>query len=536
MSTFMTGVIQKLGMERESARLTRQYGWQSNSGNVAEVLRAGFAYGDRIYAAGTNGVTKYNATVDPALVNALNFGAVSGTLEGWKAAAACYNGAEWAALQSPILFALAAPLVQHIPQLHGSLINYFSPESGVGKTTAIQVALAMYGNPIALTKRGHDGLTENAACAFMASAGSMPILLDEIGNTDSRRASPIIHAAASGKEKDRVSRSGEVIVGRRWFTPTFASSNESLLDKLAETKASAQAEMVRTFEIRVPKVLVKANPEARRVLEGVFSNYGQVGLLWIPYIVEHMAELLEEISAEETDMTERWQMLVEERFQHKLLAAYLVAHRHAKKLGLVQFDEQTVAAFAQEMLARARAVRRAAVKPALQVLFDFVQQSVSSALILDRRPQRKGYPAVYEPPVVLREPSASGFAMTLMQNNYKGGTGIREAYLSEVAVRQYFRSYSMNFDALVQELCVLCGRTEEQLRDHSTPCPVKLRRIEMAPGTKFATGGVRAMYINLDSPEFRAITDIGSGGVPNNVVALHRAMQIGEDHDGIAED
>ena len=528
MGRFMTQVIQKLGMERESARLTRQYGWQSNSGNANETLRAGFAYGDRIYASSGTGVAKLSATLDPALVAALDFGAVSGTLESWKAAAACYNGAEWAALQSPILFALAAPLVQHLPQLHGSLINYFSPESGVGKTTAIQVALAIYGNPNMLTKRGADGLTENAACAFMACAGSMPILLDEIGNTDARRASPIIHAAASGKEKDRLNRTGGVIIGRRWFTPTFASSNESILDKLSETKASAQAEMVRTFEIRVPKILIKADPENRRKLEAVFSNYGHVGLLWIPYVVENMDTLLAEISEEELDMSERWQMLAEERFQHKLLSAYLVAYRHAKKLGLVQFEETAVVAFAREMMVRSRAIRRAAIKSSLQVLFDFIQENVSSALILDRKPQRSGYPAVYEKPVVLNEPSASKFHMTLMQNNCQGGSGIREAFLNESAVKHYLRSRAMDFGALVSELCALCGRDEAQLRDHTTPCPVKLRRVEMAPGTKFSTGGVRAIYINLDSPEFRAITDIGQGGLSDNVVALHRAKKVGD--------
>lgn len=531
MTTFLAQVMQRMGMERESARMTRQYGWQNDSGNMSAVLRAGFAYGDRIYSKGdTGGVIRHASTVDPVLVQALNFGAVSGTLDAWKAAANCYNGPAWAALQSPILFALAAPLVQHLPQLHGSLINYFSPESGVGKTTAIQVALAMYGNPLTLTKRGVDGLTELAACAFMASAGSLPILLDEIGNTDAKRASPIIHAAASGKEKDRLNRSGGQIIGRRWFTPTFASSNESLLDKLTESKAAAQAEFVRTFEIRVPKVLVKADPDARKLLEGVFSNYGHVGMTWIPYVVEHLEEIMGDVAEEEAAMTDRWGMLVEERFHHKLLAAYLVSYRHAKKLGLIQFDAAVVENFAYELLIRSRALRRAAIKSPLQVLFDFMQDAVSSALILDRRPQRENhFQAGYEKPVVLKEPATSRFGMTLMLNNHKGGHGQREAFLSESAVRAYLRNHAVNFNSLIDELVLTTGKSEAQMRDAGSASPVKLRRIELAPSTKFSTGGVRAIYINLDSPAFRAIADVGRGGAPDNVVALHRAMGAEDD-------
>lgn len=529
MGTMMAHVMQKLGMERESDRLTRQYGWQQQTGSATNDLRAGFAYGDHLFTYNGTSVSKLASTVDQSLVRGLGIGTLAGTLEGWKAAAACYNGAEWAALQSPILFSLAAPLVQHIPRLNGSLINYFSPESGVGKTTAIQVALAIYGNPMTLTKRGVDGITENAACAFMAGCGSMPLLLDEIGNTESSRASNIIHAAASGKERDRCDRNGKTIVGRRWFTPIFSSSNESLIDKLSEHKASAAAEMVRTFEIRVPKVIDRANPEARKALDSVFSNYGHVGMLWIPYIMENMHTMLAEIQQEEEAMVDRWNMLNEERFHQSLLASYIVAYRHAKRLGFVQFEEHVVMDFAYELLLRSRAVRRATVKSALQVLFDFIQQNVSSALILDRRPQRQGYPAVYDKPVVLREPSHAGFNMTLMQNNFAGGHGMREVYLNESAIKVHFRKCAMNFESLIQELCALCGKTEAQLRDHSTPGPVKLRRIEMAPGTKFSTGGTRALYMNIDSPEFRAIADIGRGGLNDNVVALHRAKKIGDE-------
>ena len=524
MGILMTQIMQKMGMERESDRLTRQYGWQQQTGNASNDMRAGFAYGDHLFSHNGRSVIKLNATMDSGLVTGLGVGTMAGTLDGWKAAAACYNGEQWVTLQSPILFALAAPLVQHIPRLNGSLINYFSPESGVGKTTAIQVALAIYGNPMTLTKRGVDGITENAACAFMAGCGSVPMLLDEIGNTESGRASHIIHAAASGKERDRCDRHGNVITGRRWFTPIFASSNESILDKLAEAKASAAAEMVRTFEVRVPKIITRADIEARKALDGVFSNYGHVGLLWIPYVMENMTTMLAEIAAEEAEMAERWHMLNEERFHQSLLAAYMVAYRHARKLNLIQFEEVPVMNFAYELLARSRAVRRATIKSPMQLLTDFIHLNVASALILDRRPLRQGYPAVYDKPVILREPSSNGFNMTLMQNNHKGGHGMREVYLNESALKAWFRKNSMSFDTLISELCVLCGKTEDQLRDPATRTPVSLHRIEMAPGTKYASGGTRCLYMNIDAPEFRALIDVNHTVLSDNVVLLRRAL------------
>lgn len=519
MSNMMTCAAQLLQGEKAVATFIEQFGWQTKDGNASAVMEAGFAYGDHLYRNIGGKLVVQETTQSVKLRGLDSVARIAGDIGAWKKAVAQYNDRRWAALQTPILFALAAPIMRLMPALHGFLINYMSPESGVGKTSAVQVALAIYGNPNTMTMRGGNanqgGVTPHAIYHRLVHQGAVPALVDEIGNMKASALSPLIHALANGKERERGVPDGSVIGGREWWMPTFTTSNESLLEKLTEVKASAAAEHARAIEVRVPVVLQRADLEGRRAVEAVASNYGHAGYIWIPHVVEHAHEILAEVEREEATLGERYELHNAERFYQKMLSAYLVAFRHAKALGLVPFAEDVVEAYVGEMLEHMRHETSLNVRSALSVLVDCVQHYSTSALILDRRPARTGT-GFYERPEVLKDPSGNEPSMTLMHNSNKGGTGKREVFIRETAVRKYLGQYNVSFNALVTEVTKVLGCLESELRDSATALPFKLRRVEMAPGTRYQTGGVKIIYFQLDAIEFaRAVRglDVDFGAV-----------------------
>lgn len=152
----------------------------------------------------------------------------AGTLEGWRNEVARY-----AVGNSRIAFAVCAgfagPLLHPTDSESGGF--HLRGGSSIGKSTALQVAASIWGNrEFIRTWRA----TSNGLEAIAALHNDTLLLLDEMGQVDSREIGQIVYMIANGVGKTRAGRGGEARKALRWRTVFLSTGEISLADKLAE--------------------------------------------------------------------------------------------------------------------------------------------------------------------------------------------------------------------------------------------------------------------------------------------------------------
>lgn len=179
--------------------------------------------------------------------------------------------------QVVLALAIAAPLMQ-FTGVDGLLLNAYTPESGVGKSTLCDAALSIWGAPNKLRKDFRD--TANATFKLASIVGNLPMVVDEFTNVEGRALSDYVYTLTQGREKHRLSADAKLNASHaRWCLPTITTSNNSVLEKLQLFRQDAVAEAARVFEIRLSP-LPMSNEQLRfnkLHLQALREHYGFLG-------------------------------------------------------------------------------------------------------------------------------------------------------------------------------------------------------------------------------------------------------------------
>lgn len=179
--------------------------------------------------------------------------------------------------QAVLALALAGPLMA-FTGLDGVLLNAYSPESGIGKSTLCDAALSIWGSPNALRKDFRD--TANATFKIASISGNMPMVIDEFTNVEGKALSDYVYTLTQGREKLRMTSDAKVHTSNaRWCLVGIATSNNSVHEKLQAYRSDAVAEAARVFELRLhPLNLSMANVGQIKVdLMALRTSYGFLG-------------------------------------------------------------------------------------------------------------------------------------------------------------------------------------------------------------------------------------------------------------------
>lgn len=179
--------------------------------------------------------------------------------------------------QALIALSIATPLMA-FAGVDGVILNAWSQESGVGKSTLSEAGLAIWGSPKSLRKDFRD--TANATWKLAAVTGNLPMVVDEFTNVDGRALSDYVYTVTQGREKHRLTSAAALNGGSsRWCLAAIMTANTSILEKLQHHKSDAEAEAARVFELRLsPLNLSPEEMAANKVkLQGLKTNYGFLG-------------------------------------------------------------------------------------------------------------------------------------------------------------------------------------------------------------------------------------------------------------------
>lgn len=329
MDAYIASWFNVLKKQAEETHVYKQYGWQADWSFVMGSKRY-LPNGDviKVRLSGDAALQKYTQAFEP-----------HGSAEEWiNLIDRAYNYEGQEQYQFMLGVGFGAPLLRLFQNYGGLTINGFSPERGLGKSSAGELALSIYGNPKLLFQT-KQGTTFNAFTSHCGVMNSLPVVLDEVTNIDPKELSDMLYHFSQGKGKDRLNRSaGQTENTLNWSTLLQTSSNRSLISLVGAMKASADAEMGRIMEWQFKKTTKFTKEEADSIIERAKLVYGQVGIEYIKYIVANREEVTELLLKTRRAIDERVGATTQDRFSSAGVASVITGLFIAKQLGLVNFN------------------------------------------------------------------------------------------------------------------------------------------------------------------------------------------------------
>jgi hypothetical protein len=317
--------MRKMEMVREAkpAPLTG-LGWMTTGEKV------GFANGRVIFM--EDGTTSPVSGVDRTLAKEYS---PRGEAKPWHAAATAVLAGECHAIQAAIMSAFAAPLLT-FTGVSGIMLSLHSRDSGTGKSTALRVAQAVWGDPI----RGVNALndTANSMAKKFGFLNNLPAYWDEVRLRDEvRNFVRMVFQLGQGKEKQRLTSNAKMQEMGTWSTITTIATNEPVLDHVDAIANNTNAGRLRVFEVDVP-VRKLDDATVQLQLRALNSNFGHVGEDYAAWLAKNHQDVDKLVQRLQLKVVKDLSASNDERFWVALTASLLGAAHIANARGYVKFD------------------------------------------------------------------------------------------------------------------------------------------------------------------------------------------------------
>lgn len=203
---------------------------------------------------------------------------------------------------SLLVFALSVAFAGPFLNVSGmdNVIFHLFGNSSTGKTTALQVATAVWGKGADPQSCGHSGslierwnTTQNAIEPIAATHSGILLAMDELGSSGDSVIS--VYNITAGKGKSRMSESGSLRDQHQWTLCTLSSGEFSMLEKIeSSTNRKAKVgEIIRAMDIPVAELVsdeVKDQEAERQQIEQIKRAcgeiYGTAGPAFIQLVID----------------------------------------------------------------------------------------------------------------------------------------------------------------------------------------------------------------------------------------------------------
>jgi hypothetical protein len=231
--------------------------------------------------------------------------------------------------------AFAAPLVKLSGQ-HGYLLGAWSSASGIGKTTALTLAQAVWAYPVL------GGFSDTVSYTFSkcAEIRNLPVIYDEVkGKTQMENFINLVFAMTSGREKGRSDRSGQMRETRTWDTNICYATNQSIVSKVADDTQGTHASVYRIFEFEALNLPNANLTSEMAVLTTQLSfNYGGAGRIYAEHLGKKHSELSKNLLEYQMKLEQDLNASNAERCWIAAISTILYGAQIAVQLGLAPFD------------------------------------------------------------------------------------------------------------------------------------------------------------------------------------------------------
>lgn len=392
METLMRVYVAQLQRKVPQVKMLDTLGWTDAKAEDGANYQ-GFVIGDTLYAGGMPATT-IGLSKEMEHYAKTRFGS-EGTIETWRdEVAGFYNTKEMMWAQFGICLAFGSVLMRLAPgAAKNGIVNFWSRESGTGKTTLQQVINSVWGHPT--TQLQNVQSTDNARFKITGWRHSLPTCINETTNLNERELSNVLFNLSEGQEKERMNQEGGLRESGTWQLITIMSANNTVLDKMQSYMKARDAEVRRVLEVEVPKSSV-TREEAARMTRYLETNYGVVGRFFIQRLLD-----TKDYETAVTTFVDNWvrnnSKGQDERYWENTVAMAIVGGQLAKSFGILPYDIKAVESFAMEQIAIMRDRVSTSYTPAAEQFSDFLLDQLADMLVVASANRPKGSPADQAP-------------------------------------------------------------------------------------------------------------------------------------------
>lgn len=342
---FMASWMEKLQSVKNVVVQSTPFGWQVNKQGDID----GFTFQEHWTPNGSSPA----AVGDPYIASMYT---PRGKIEPWIDAAKLVTSQRKPGLDAILASSFGAPLIKFIGQ-EGVMLSTWSSESGIGKTTAMLTACAVWGDPV----KSKMGLTDTSMSTTnrMSQLKVLPMYWDELKTEDdTKKFVNLVFQLSSGRDRARMTSDIKQRDTGSWKTLLISASNESLIDYVIGRTKMSLAGIYRVFEYEISGKINEGlveTAEADRIMGKLNDNYGYVGLEYAKFLGANFKQI-------EADCLEcRKQIDIDtklpnnERMWSVLITSILMGARYANQLGFTEIDEDELRKF---MYARLEDMRK----------------------------------------------------------------------------------------------------------------------------------------------------------------------------------
>lgn len=370
----MSAWTKRMQESKATHRMWTQLGWVENP--------KGFALANSVIL--KDGSTLNNIHHDRYLASLYQ---AVGKREPWLQLSHLLTSQNRHAIDAIICTAFASPLVPFLRDSSAALA-FVSSKSGSGKTTALQLAQSVWGNP----RTAMNQLDDTQASIFrkLGYINNLPAYWDEVRvKDDVHKFVKMIFQMTGGKERSRLSQNVEMRESQSWSTILTVASNESIADHTDRATQDSEAGRARVFEVMVPTITA-AEADHRNInnlMLGVYDNYGVIGNEYATFLIKNLDAVKALVDASYEKLSNKLLRDSSERFWLTSVTALFAAARLTNKLGytkidLVSFDEWLTDQFYNQQSDRQREYGEEDDK-ALQIVMDYISNNRSQIYICD---------------------------------------------------------------------------------------------------------------------------------------------------------
>lgn len=349
MKAFLMAWINKLRDGQLAIGAGHTFGWSTN-GTVEE----GFIFDGKLFS--TDPEPRPMAIADPVIAEQYR---PRGDLQPWRNAHDIVVGHGRYDLEAIIASAFAAPLVKFTGH-SGLIMAAYSEASGVGKTTAMKIAQAVWGDPKRAMQQLDD--TQNSVFKKIGQIKNLPMYWDEIkGEENLKNYVRMIFSMASGKEKSRMRADATMNLSGTWKTLLVSANNESLIDYIIRQTKQTSAGLMRVFEYPVTSRSDGSmkTSSVQASLGQLDENYGQAGMIYAQWLGQNWERVQKDVLAVSTGFEKQAKATTDERFWIALIAVLVLGATYANRLGLTNINAAELKKFLFEQLEAMRGVGEA---------------------------------------------------------------------------------------------------------------------------------------------------------------------------------
>lgn len=383
--TLMTTWLEQIQQKRNVGKSVSRLGWIEVRDDTAEgVSVKGFTAGDASYY--PSGDPDTNLRIASEYREIARHYLPTGSLEVWQDAANFLCDQNNPAFTAILASAFATPLFG-FTGMSGATMTIVSTKSGLGKTSVMKTAQAVWGSPT----RGMNSTSDTYLSIIRKAAflKNIPIYWDEVrGENALESFSKTAFDIAQGKERTRLNTNAEMREVNDWKTMVVGASNESIFDFMGTSGGQSDAPAARTFEVEVEPFNDPTRASRNAMFGLLDNNYGRAGQVYAEYIARNQAAIATTVRSAFESLYTEWGFHEGERFWCAVVAALLVGAGAARNSGLCAIDTKTLKGYLRDRVAvlRHRSGQILAGSSAREIVIAYLQAHQDNQLIIDRFP------------------------------------------------------------------------------------------------------------------------------------------------------